>query len=94
MADRLRLMDVAYNTASYVDGGIAVGYRTGVLLKLTVIRIIKGNEIGSHRSQTAAAVNRAEHGATLDVYFCIATNTTCGKGATREATSAAVHIAF
>ena len=71
---------------------MAIGVATIVFHELAILIVARHREEGSHRSQTATAVDGAQHGAIHDVYVHIATDGTGSHGIAAEATTTAEDI--
>ena len=82
---------VADSAAADVEGDVAA---VGVVLQLAVGRVVVHHEGGAHRSQTAAAVERAENLAVaVDVDLHVATHRAGGDGGAAESAAAAEDVA-
>ena len=84
--DRLGTDD---RTTRDIDGDVAVVVAVN---HLTVARVVGSGEEGTHRSQTAATVDVAEHSAARDVNLDIAAYGTCRECFATEATTCAEDV--
>ena len=87
---------IADGAAADVDRDVAVGSSTftrPVFLQLTIERTLRVGEECAHRSQTAAAVDGAEHGAARNGHIHIAAHRACRQRLARETAATAEDVA-